>query len=163
VLSTTTERGIDRTAQECLPNATVHFPASNNARRMLALARDVRRKIVPLAAIQAKPFPARRLHDRHNGGAVMDESMTSDNSQRSAANAWSDIDWLGHKTAMMVMLALWIAYFLALHPFIAPLNRIVVPVLDLPLGIYLATQGSFVMFLIFLILFSRRLARARHR
>jgi putative solute:sodium symporter small subunit len=133
------------------------------AARMLEPARDIRRKIDPLAAIQAKPFPVRGLHCGRNGGAIMDEAMTSDNWQRSAVNAWSDIDWLRHKTAMMVMLALWIAYFLALHPFIASLNRIVVPVLDLPLGLYLATQGSLVMFLIFLILFSRRLARARNR
>jgi putative solute:sodium symporter small subunit len=93
----------------------------------------------------------------------MDKTMTSRDLRHSVLNAWDGFDWLRLRNPMVVMLGLWVTYFAAIHLFIASLNRVVVPILQLPLGMYLAAQGSFVMFVIVLILFAKRLARVRNR
>ncbi len=56
---------------------------------------------------------------------------------------------------MLVMLGLWIFYFLAVHIFITTLNKVIVPVLGLPLGVYLAVQGSLIVFAVTLFWFGR--------
>jgi putative solute:sodium symporter small subunit len=64
--------------------------------------------------------------------------------------------WARTKNLMLVMLGLWIFYFLAVHIFIATLNKVTVPIFDLPLGYYLAVQGSLVVFLVTLFWFGRK-------
>jgi putative solute:sodium symporter small subunit len=64
--------------------------------------------------------------------------------------------WARTKNLMLVMLGLWIFYFLVVHIFITTLNKVTVPVLGLPLGIYLAIQGSLVVFIVSLFWFGRR-------
>jgi len=64
--------------------------------------------------------------------------------------------WARTKNLMLVMLGLWIFYFLVVHIFITTLNRVTVPIFDLPLGHYLAMQGSLVVFLITLFWFGRK-------
>jgi putative solute:sodium symporter small subunit len=64
--------------------------------------------------------------------------------------------WARTKNLMLVMLGLWIFYFLVVHVFITTLNKVIVPVLELPLGTYLAIQGSLVVFLVSLFWFGRR-------
>jgi putative solute:sodium symporter small subunit len=64
--------------------------------------------------------------------------------------------WARTKNLMLVMLGLWIFYFLAVHIFITTLNKVTVPVLGLPLGTYLAIQGSLVVFIVSLFWFGRR-------
>jgi putative solute:sodium symporter small subunit len=66
--------------------------------------------------------------------------------------------WARTKNLMLVMLGLWIFYFLAVHIFITTLNKVTVPILDLPLGYYLAVQGSLVVFLVTLFGFGRNRA-----
>jgi len=44
---------------------------------------------------------------------------------------------------------------LALHLFFAPLNQIRVPLLGFPLGIYLATQGALIAFIVMLLMFAK--------
>ena len=41
------------------------------------------------------------------------------------------------KKLLLVMLALWMTYFLVVNWFVHKLNKIAVPVLDMPLGTYL--------------------------
>jgi len=65
-------------------------------------------------------------------------------------------DYARTKNLMLVMLGLWIFYFLAVHIFITTLNKVTVPILGLPLGFYLAVQGSLVVFLVTLCWFGRK-------
>jgi putative solute:sodium symporter small subunit len=61
----------------------------------------------------------------------------------------------GLKNLLLAMLAGWVAYFLAVNLFILRLNKITVPIIGLPLGFYMAVQGSIVVFVIFLFWFAR--------
>jgi putative solute:sodium symporter small subunit len=65
-------------------------------------------------------------------------------------------DYARTKNLMLVMLGLWIFYFLAVHIFITTLNKMTVPILGLPLGFYLAVQGSLVVFMVTLYWFGRK-------
>jgi putative solute:sodium symporter small subunit len=60
------------------------------------------------------------------------------------------------KTVVLTLLGLWIAYSLAVQMFVRSLNRIVVPIVGLPLGTCLAVQGAVMVFLAALYLFSRK-------
>jgi putative solute:sodium symporter small subunit len=73
-------------------------------------------------------------------------------------DAKNQAHWARTKNLMLVMLGLWIFYFLAVHVFIAALNRVTVPLLGLPLGYYLAVQGSLAVFLVTLFWFGRKQA-----
>jgi putative solute:sodium symporter small subunit len=59
------------------------------------------------------------------------------------------------KNLLLVTLAGWVAYFLGINLAILKLNRIIVPIINLPLGFYMAVQGSIVMFVIFLFWFAK--------
>ena len=54
----------------------------------------------------------------------------------------------GLRRGILTMLAGWIGYFLLINMFVRTLNKVVVPVLDLPLGFFLAMQGAVVIFVI---------------
>jgi putative solute:sodium symporter small subunit len=59
------------------------------------------------------------------------------------------------KNLLLITLAGWVSYFLGINLAILKLNKIIVPIIDLPLGFYLAVQGSIVMFVIFLFWFAK--------
>lgn len=59
------------------------------------------------------------------------------------------------KNLLLITLAGWVSYFLGINLAIFKLNRIIVPIINLPLGFYLAVQGSIVMFVIFLFWFAK--------
>jgi len=63
-------------------------------------------------------------------------------------NAWGEIDWASLKNRIGIVLALWVSYFLVIHLLITTLNRIVVPIVGIPLGAGLAVQGSLVLFMV---------------
>ena len=65
--------------------------------------------------------------------------------------AWGEL-----KKSMLTALGAWIAYFLVINMFVRSLNKIVIPVLDMPLGVYLAIQGTAVIFVVALYMVSRR-------
>jgi putative solute:sodium symporter small subunit len=67
----------------------------------------------------------------------------------------------GSKNLMLAMLAGWVSFFLAVHLYILRLNRIIVPIIGLPLGFYMAVQGAIVVFVIFLFWFARNERTAR--
>jgi putative solute:sodium symporter small subunit len=50
------------------------------------------------------------------------------------------------KKLLLVMLGIWMTYFLAVNWFVHSLNKIAVPLLEMPLGTYLAVQGAVIMF-----------------
>lgn len=57
---------------------------------------------------------------------------------------------------MLLMLALWLLFSIVVHLFIVPLNQIIIPYLDLPLGFFMAAQGALITFVIMLFVFARR-------
>jgi len=59
------------------------------------------------------------------------------------------------KKLLLVMLGLWMTYFLLVHWFVHSLNKIAVPVLEIPLGTYLAVQGAAIVFGVALFRFAR--------
>jgi putative solute:sodium symporter small subunit len=56
---------------------------------------------------------------------------------------------------MLVMFGLWLTFFFVIHTFVRTLNKIVVPVLELPLGFYMPVQAAIVVFLVTLFWFAR--------
>ena len=53
---------------------------------------------------------------------------------------------------MLAMLAVWLGYFIVVSMSVRSLNKVMVPLLDMPLGVFLAAQGTAVIFLAALIL-----------
>jgi putative solute:sodium symporter small subunit len=66
--------------------------------------------------------------------------------------------WVKSPT-MLTLLGAWAVYSFAIQMFVRPLNKITVPVLEMPLGMYLAVQGAFIVFAILLFWFARREAK----
>lgn len=60
-----------------------------------------------------------------------------------------------HKTELALLLA-WIGFFFFVNAFVTSLNKITVPLIELPLGLYLAAQGSVIIFFVLLYLFCRQ-------
>ena len=57
---------------------------------------------------------------------------------------------------MIKYLAAWLVFGLAVHLFFGPLNKINVPLLGFPLGLYLALQGALILFIVMLLMFARQ-------
>ncbi len=64
--------------------------------------------------------------------------------------------WIRTRKLMLLTLALWLLFSVVLHLSVRPLNRIIVPYLDLPLGSFMSTHGVFIVFVIGLFWFVRR-------
>ncbi len=62
----------------------------------------------------------------------------------------------GLRRGILTMLAGWIGYFLLINMFVRSLNKVTVPVLDLPLGFFLAMQGAVVIFVLALYFLARQ-------
>jgi hypothetical protein len=56
---------------------------------------------------------------------------------------------------MLVMFGAWLAFFLVTHTFIKALNKIVVPVLQMPLGVYMPMQAAIIVFAVAVFWFAR--------
>lgn len=65
--------------------------------------------------------------------------------------------WARAKRLLLVMLGVWMTYFLLVSAFVHSLNKIAIPLLDIPLGFYLAAQGAGILLAIMLF----RLAKDR--
>jgi len=57
---------------------------------------------------------------------------------------------------MLTLLASWAVFSFAVQTFVRSLNKITVPVLEMPLGMYLAVQGSLIVFAILLFWLAKR-------
>jgi putative solute:sodium symporter small subunit len=64
--------------------------------------------------------------------------------------------WRRTKTLMLVTLGLWLAFAILVQMSVLQLNLIIIPYLDLPLGFFLATQGTVIAFALMLYWFVRR-------
>jgi len=65
--------------------------------------------------------------------------------------AWGEL-----RKIVLTALGAWIAYFLLVNMFVRVLNKIVIPFLDVPLGFYLAIQGTVVVFGVALYILTKR-------
>jgi len=63
--------------------------------------------------------------------------------------------WARAKKLLLALLGVWLSYFLLVNWFVHALNKIAVPVIGIPLGIYLAIQGAAIVFAVALFRFAR--------
>src|SRR5262245_63539413 len=61
------------------------------------------------------------------------------------SDQWARLD--GFKSGILLLLGAWIAYFVVVDLFIRTLDRIIVPVLGVPLSALVVAQGSALLFL----------------
>ena len=66
------------------------------------------------------------------------------------------VHWKRTTNLMLVHLAIWFFFGYIIHMFVKPLNQIVIPVLEFPLGFYMAAQGSLIVFVVMLFVFARQ-------
>lgn len=57
---------------------------------------------------------------------------------------------------MLTHLGLWFFFGYVVHFFVVPLNKITIPILNFPLGFYMAAQGSLIAFVVMLFMFARQ-------
>jgi putative solute:sodium symporter small subunit len=70
--------------------------------------------------------------------------------------ARDDAHWKRTTRLMLTHLGIWFFFGYIIHMFVVPLNKIVIPVLDFPLGFYMAAQGSLIVFVVMLFMFARQ-------
>ncbi|WP_137043209.1 DUF4212 domain-containing protein [Pseudolabrys sp. FHR47] len=74
-------------------------------------------------------------------------STTSDNDKA---------HWDKTTRLMLTHLGLWFFFGYVVHMFVVPLNKITIPILNFPLGFYMAAQGSLIAFVVMLFMFARQ-------
>ncbi len=67
------------------------------------------------------------------------------------------------RRGMLAMLAAWLGYFAFISMWARALNKVTVPVLDIPLGMFLVAQGTVVIFCAALVLLVRFSAASSRR
>jgi putative solute:sodium symporter small subunit len=63
--------------------------------------------------------------------------------------------WPRFKNLMVVMFGAWLAFFFITSMFMKSLNKIIVPLVDLPLGSYMPIQAAMIVFAVTLFWFAR--------
>ena len=76
----------------------------------------------------------------------------SSSPSRTSAN--DEAHWRKTTNLMLMHLGVWFFFGYVIHMFVKPLNRIIIPVLDFPLGVYMAAQGSLIVFVVMLFMFA---------
>jgi putative solute:sodium symporter small subunit len=71
--------------------------------------------------------------------------QTSDNDRK---------HWRRTTALMLVHLGIWVFFGYIIHMFVNTLNQYTIPVLQFPLGFYMAAQGSLVVFVVMLFVFA---------
>ena len=66
----------------------------------------------------------------------------------------TDAYWDRTKRLMWIMMALWVLFGYVIHIFVTPLNSI--KIAGFPLGFYMASQGSLIVFVVMLFWFAGR-------
>jgi uncharacterized membrane protein len=65
------------------------------------------------------------------------------------------------KRGMLAMLAAWLGYFAVISMWARALNKVTVPFLDIPLGVFLVAHGTAVIFIAALVLLAKISGTAR--
>jgi putative solute:sodium symporter small subunit len=66
----------------------------------------------------------------------------------------TDAYWDRTKRLMWIMMAIWVVFGYLIHMFVTPLNSI--KIAGFPLGFYMASQGSLIVFVVMLFWFARK-------
>jgi putative solute:sodium symporter small subunit len=64
--------------------------------------------------------------------------------------------WRKTSRLMWTHLGVWFFFGYVIHMFVVPLNKIVIPILNFPLGFYMAAQGSLIVFVVMLFMFAKQ-------
>jgi putative solute:sodium symporter small subunit len=64
--------------------------------------------------------------------------------------------WRRTTRLMLTHLAIWLFFGYIVHMFVNQLNQFTIPVLQFPLGFYMAAQGSLIAFVVMLFVFARQ-------
>jgi putative solute:sodium symporter small subunit len=64
--------------------------------------------------------------------------------------------WSKTTNLMFTHLGIWLFFGYIIHMFVVPLNKIIIPVLNFPLGFYMAAQGSLIVFVVMLFVFAKQ-------
>src|SRR5215208_4062159 len=64
--------------------------------------------------------------------------------------------WRKTTNLMLTHLAIWFFFGYIIHMFVLPLNKIVIPIVNFPLGFYMAAQGSLIVIVVQLFLFAKQ-------
>ena len=70
--------------------------------------------------------------------------------------AREEAHWAKTSRLMLTHLAVWFFFGFVIHMFVKPLNSITIPILNFPLGFYMAAQGSLIVFVVMLFLFAKQ-------
>jgi len=66
------------------------------------------------------------------------------------------VHWKRTTRLMFLHLFIWLFFGYIVHMFVNSLNQYTVPVLNFPLGFYMAAQGSLIVFVVMLFVFARQ-------
>ena len=72
------------------------------------------------------------------------------------SQAKQEAHWRKTTNLMLIHLGIWFFFGYIIHMFVKPLNNIVIPILDFPLGFYMAAQGSLIVFVVMLFAFAKQ-------
>jgi putative solute:sodium symporter small subunit len=72
------------------------------------------------------------------------------------ASANDEAHWRKTTRLMFIHLGVWFFFGYIIHMFVYQLNKVTIPVLDFPLGFYMAAQGSLIVFVVMLFMFARQ-------
>jgi putative solute:sodium symporter small subunit len=75
---------------------------------------------------------------------------------RLMANSNDEAHWAATTRLMWIHIGLWVFFGYIIHMFVVPLNKIIIPVLNFPLGFYMAAQGSLIAFVVMLFVFAKQ-------
>ena len=86
----------------------------------------------------------------------MVESSAAQSSTPSGTSANDQAHWKKTTNLMLIHLGIWFFFGFIIHMFVNSLNKITIPILNFPLGFYMAAQGSLIVFVVMLFLFARQ-------
>lgn len=67
----------------------------------------------------------------------------------------ASFQWGGTKPLMLIILALWLLFAVAVQLFVVSLKGIIIPYLELPLGFLIVVQGALMAFVVMAFVFAR--------
>ena len=74
----------------------------------------------------------------------------------SEAMSNEEAHWNRTTRLMLTHLGVWFFFGYIIHMFVVPLNKITIPILNFPLGFYMAAQGSLIVFVVMLFVFAKQ-------
>jgi putative solute:sodium symporter small subunit len=106
------------------------------------------------AALKGFASP-RSFHPEHFADRCFEGGMQS-MADSASMKQKEEAHWAKTSRLMFTHLGIWFFFGFIIHMFVAPLNKIVIPILGFPLGFYMAAQGSLIVFVVMLFMFAKQ-------